>query len=47
VAGTEVAISTSNTWKAPDTAMPVYLWLVLRDSRGGTTFKQYKIKVTQ
>jgi hypothetical protein len=48
VAGSETATSTSNTWKAPDTAIPVvYLWLVLRDSRGGTTFKSYGIQVTQ
>jgi hypothetical protein len=47
VAGTETATSTSNTWKAPETAMPVYLWLVLRDSRGGTAFKSYSIQVTQ
>jgi hypothetical protein len=48
VAGSETATSTSNTWKAPDTATPVvYLWLVLRDSRGGTDFKSYQIQVTQ
>jgi hypothetical protein len=48
VAGDEPATSTSNTWKAPDAAMPVvYLWLVLRDSRGGTAFKSYTIQVTQ
>jgi hypothetical protein len=47
VAGTETATSTSNTWKAPDAAMPVTLWLVLRDSRGGTAFKSYSIQVAQ
>lgn len=47
VAGTEAATSTSNSWKAPDAAMPVTLWLVLRDSRGGTAFKSYSIQVTQ
>ena len=47
VAGTDTATSTSNTWKAPETttAMSVYLWLVLRDSRGGTAFKSYSIQV--
>jgi hypothetical protein len=47
VAGTETATSTSNTWKAPDTAMTVHLWLVLRDSRGGAAFKSYSIQVAQ
>jgi hypothetical protein len=47
VAGAETATSTSNTWKAPDTAMTVHLWLVLRDSRGGTAFKSYSIQTAQ
>lgn len=48
VAGTETATSTSNTWKAPDTAVTmVYLWLVLRDSRGGVAFRSYSIQVAQ
>jgi hypothetical protein len=48
VAGDDTATSTSNTWKAPDEAVPaVYMWLVLRDSRGGTAFKAYTIQVTQ
>ena len=47
VAGTQTATSTSNAWRAPGTAMPVYLWLVLRDSRGGTAFRSYSIQVTQ
>jgi len=47
VAATESATSTSNGWKAPDTVASVYLWLVLRDSRGGTDFKSYQIQVTQ
>jgi hypothetical protein len=48
VAGTETATSTSNTWKAPDTAVTmVHLWLVLRDSRGGTAFKSYSIQMAQ
>lgn len=47
VAATETATSTSNTWKAPDAATVVSMWLVLRDSRGGTAFKSYQIQVTQ
>jgi hypothetical protein len=47
VAGGEVANFTSNTWTAPGTATPVHLWLVLRDSRGGTDFKSYEIQVSQ
>jgi len=47
VASTETATSTGNSWKAPDEAMDVYLWLVLRDSRGGTAFKSYEIHVGQ
>jgi plastocyanin len=45
VSSTETATSTSNTWKAPTEAMDVYLWLVLRDSRGGTAFKAYQLHV--
>jgi hypothetical protein len=43
----EAAVSTSNIWTAP--AQPgttVYLWLVLRDSRGGMDAKAYSILVT-
>jgi hypothetical protein len=47
VASTETATSTTNTWKAPAEAMDVYLWLVLRDSRGGTAFKSYGFSVGQ
>jgi len=39
--------STTNTWKAPNEAAVVYLWLVLRDSRGGTAFKSYTLNVGQ
>ena len=45
VSSAETATSTSNTWKAPAEAMDVYLWLVLRDSRGGTAFKPYQLHV--
>jgi hypothetical protein len=47
VASTETATSTSNTWKAPNEPAVVYLWLVLRDSRGGTAFKSYTLNVGQ
>ena len=47
VASTETATSTNNSWKATDEAMEVYLWLVLRDSRGGTAFKSYGLHVGQ
>jgi hypothetical protein len=46
VAANETAISTSNTWTAPVEAIPVHLWLVLRDSRGGTAFKSYELQVS-
>ena len=45
VASTETATSNTNAWKAPAEAMVVYLWLVLRDSRGGTAFKSYELQV--
>ena len=35
VGETEPAPSASTTWRAPDAAGTVYLWFVLRDSRGG------------
>ncbi len=40
------AISNANPWTAPIEAGTVYLWLVLRDSRGGTSFKSYQVQVT-
>jgi hypothetical protein len=46
VAADEPAVATSNRWTAPSQAGTVYLWLVLRDSRGGTAFKSYQIDVT-
>jgi hypothetical protein len=46
VAAGETAISTSNQWTAPDQAGPIYLWLVLRDSRGGMDYKSYQLQVT-
>ncbi len=45
VASGETATSTSNPWTAPMQAGTVYLWLVLRDSRGGIDWKSYTIQV--
>jgi hypothetical protein len=45
VAAGDPATTTSNGWTAPSDRVPVYLWLVLRDSRGGTTFKSYQMEV--
>ena len=47
VASDETATATTNSWKAPVETMDVHLWLVLRDSRGGTAFKSYTIHVGQ
>jgi len=47
VASDETATSTTNSWKAPATAMDIRLWLVLRDSRGGTAFRSYALIVAQ
>jgi hypothetical protein len=45
VAAGEDAISTSNQWTAPTQPGAYFLWLVLRDSRGGTDYKSYQIQV--
>lgn len=39
------ATTTENTWTAPNAPGAVTLWAVLRDSRGGLTWKSYKITV--
>jgi len=46
VAAGDNATTTSNRWTAPAQAGTVYLWLVLRDSRGGTDYKSYQLQVT-
>ncbi len=38
--------SSSNTWTTPTDEQPYYLWLVLRDSRGGVSYKSYQIAIT-
>jgi hypothetical protein len=45
VAAGENATSTSNQWTAPAQPGAYFLWLVLRDSRGGTDYKSYQIQV--
>jgi len=45
VAASDIAASTSNRWTAPAKAGTVFLWLVLRDSRGGADYKGYQIDV--
>jgi hypothetical protein len=45
VAAGEFVPSTSNQWTAPEQADTIYLWLVLRDSRGGIDYKGYQIQV--
>jgi hypothetical protein len=37
--------ATANTWTAPATPGTVTLWVVLRDSRGGTGWKSYRVTV--
>lgn len=46
VAAGDPSTSTSNQWTAPTTPGTYYMWLVLRDSRGGTATKSYTIVVT-
>jgi hypothetical protein len=45
VAVGDPATTNDNRWTAPTTPGHLYLWLVLRDSRGGTAFKTYEIDV--
>jgi hypothetical protein len=39
------ATSASTTWRAPETAGPAWLWLVLRDSRGGIATQTIELTV--
>jgi hypothetical protein len=41
----DLATTVSTTWQAPATTGPVFLWLVLRDSRGGITTQQLQTTV--
>ena len=38
--------SSDNTWLAPATPGAVFLWIVLRDDRGGVAWKGYRVDVT-
>ena len=42
----DAALSVSNGWLAPSAPGMVYLWLVLRDSRGGVDFASYALDVS-
>jgi hypothetical protein len=39
------ALTTSNRWTLPSGPGAYYLWIVVRDSRGGTDFKSYQVAV--
>jgi hypothetical protein len=41
----ETATSSDNVWTAPTMGGPVHLWIVLRDSRGGSDFAGYDLAV--
>lgn len=38
-------LQTSNHWRTPDFAAHVYLWVVLRDDRNGTSYASYELDV--
>jgi hypothetical protein len=38
--------NTDNTWTAPSATEAVRLWLVIRDARGGQTFKSFVVSVS-
>jgi hypothetical protein len=46
-ASTDLATTSSNTWTAPTSAGPTYLFVVLRDSRGGGDFQSIGFTVTE
>jgi len=41
----EVAADSANVWTAPDAATDVWLWVVLRDARGGAAWSSYRLRV--
>ena len=41
----ETVTSTQNGWTAPTASGPVTLWLVIRDARGGQSFRSFTISV--
>ncbi|MDC0740453.1 hypothetical protein [Polyangium mundeleinium] len=44
-ASEDLAPTVSNGWRAPDEPSRVFVWLVLRDGRGGTDFARYTLDV--
>ncbi|MFI5309426.1 MAG: hypothetical protein ACHQ53_18870 [Polyangiales bacterium] len=44
-AADDFALRTENSWHSPGTAIRAHLWVVLRDSRGGTTHASYDLEV--
>jgi hypothetical protein len=42
---TELASDTDNTWTAPSALGAVRVWLVIRDSRGGQSFRSFVVSV--
>jgi hypothetical protein len=44
---TELESSSENDWTAPDVASLVRLWVVIRDARGGQSFRSYLFEVRE
>jgi hypothetical protein len=44
-ASSDSANSTPNSWHAPTQPGPVYMWVVLRDDRGGVGWQEYTLDV--
>jgi hypothetical protein len=42
---TETSTDTDNVWTAPDAPGAVTLWLVIRDARGGQSFRSFRLAV--
>ena len=37
--------SSDNIWTAPEETGPVFMWVVLRDDRGGVDWQSFKVDV--
>lgn len=44
-AGSERKLQTTNRWRSPDYETTVFLWVVLRDDRGGVSWGGYELSV--
>ncbi|MDI1442810.1 hypothetical protein [Polyangium sp. 6x1] len=44
-AAEDMETTTANVWSAPEAPSRVFMWLVLRDGRGGTDFAEYLLDV--